>query len=101
MQNFGLGPSSGRGFLLIDWPSPFVAGTGRTGYLPVPPNNYPFYNDNEKYIPVMQADGGQLSGTLKEGSLARRPWQRAPTCLIGPRSHSCVGLHSRSCPGSM
>ncbi|KDD76234.1 hypothetical protein H632_c305p0 [Helicosporidium sp. ATCC 50920] len=36
-------------------------GTGRTGYLPVPPNNYPFYNDNEKSIPVMQADGGQLS----------------------------------------
>jgi len=36
-------------------------GTGRTGFINVPPNNYPFYNDDEKYIPVMQADGGQLS----------------------------------------
>lgn len=38
------------------------AGTGRTGYLAVPPNNYPFYSEGEKYVPVMQADGGQLSG---------------------------------------
>jgi hypothetical protein len=37
------------------------AGTGRTGFIPVPPNNYPFYNEDEKYVPVMQADGGQLS----------------------------------------
>ena len=36
-------------------------GTGRTGFMNVPPNNYPFYSDEEKYIPVMQADGGQLS----------------------------------------
>ncbi|KAI3435551.1 hypothetical protein D9Q98_001616 [Chlorella vulgaris] len=36
-------------------------GTGRTGFLPVPPNNYPFYNEDEKYVPMMQADGGQLS----------------------------------------
>jgi hypothetical protein len=41
-------------------PSP---GTGRTGFMYVPPNNYPFYNDEEQYKPVMQADGGQLSGT--------------------------------------
>lgn len=40
------------------------AGTGRTGFLPVPPNNYPFYNEDEKYVPMMQADGGQLSGEL-------------------------------------
>lgn len=39
-----------------------TAGSGRTGYIPVPPNNYPFYNNDEKYVPVMQADGGQLSG---------------------------------------
>lgn len=38
------------------------AGTGRTGFIPVPPNNYPFYSAEEKYVPVMQADGGQLSG---------------------------------------
>jgi hypothetical protein len=31
----------------------------------VPPNNYPFYNDDEKYVPIMQADGGQLSGKNK------------------------------------
>ena len=37
-------------------------GTGRTGYLQVAPNNYPFYSDEEKYIPIMQSDGGQLSG---------------------------------------
>lgn len=40
----------------------YYAGTGRTGFLAVPPNNYPFYNEFEKYVPVMQADGGQLSG---------------------------------------
>lgn len=28
----------------------------------MPPNNYPFYNDDEKYVPITQADGGQLSG---------------------------------------
>ena len=44
--------------------SSFVAGTGRTGYLQVPPNNYPFYSDDEKYMPVMQSDGGQLSGVM-------------------------------------
>ncbi|KAG2436012.1 hypothetical protein HYH02_011724 [Chlamydomonas schloesseri] len=69
-------------------------GTGRTGFLAVPPNNYPFYSDGgggnnasnassggareggeggsgggaaaaagggEKYVPVLQPDGGQLS----------------------------------------
>ena len=37
-------------------------GTGRTGYMAIPPNNYPFYNEEEKYVPVVQPDGGQLSG---------------------------------------
>ncbi|KAA6421379.1 MAG: hypothetical protein FRX49_08656 [Trebouxia sp. A1-2] len=36
-------------------------GTGRTGYLHVAPNNYPFYSEDEKYKPIMQSDGGQLS----------------------------------------
>ncbi|PNW79639.1 hypothetical protein CHLRE_08g361100v5 [Chlamydomonas reinhardtii] len=45
-------------------------GTGRTGFLAVPPNNYPFYTSEgegpagrggEKYVPVLQPDGGQLS----------------------------------------
>lgn len=41
---------------------PASTGTGRTGFIPVPPNNYPFYGPEEQYTPVMQADGGQLSG---------------------------------------
>ena len=45
----------------IDSGSP-SAGTGRTGYVSVPPNNYPFYSEDEKYVPIVQADGGQLSG---------------------------------------
>ncbi|KAF6264124.1 hypothetical protein COO60DRAFT_1634562 [Scenedesmus sp. NREL 46B-D3] len=36
--------------------------TGRTGFIPVAPNNYPFYSsDHEVYTPVLQSDGGQLS----------------------------------------
>jgi hypothetical protein len=38
------------------------AGTGRTGFIPVGPNNYPFYRSDETYKPVLQSDGGQLSG---------------------------------------
>lgn len=37
-------------------------GTGRTGFLPVAPNNFPFYSADEVYQPVLQSDGGQLSG---------------------------------------
>lgn len=43
-------------------PLPIPAGTGRTGMYRVPPNNYPFYSEEERYVPVIQADGGQLSG---------------------------------------
>jgi hypothetical protein len=39
-----------------------LAGTGRTGFMAVAPNDYPFYGEHEKYVPIMQADGGQLSG---------------------------------------
>ena len=39
-----------------------LAGTGRTGFMAVAPNDYPFYGDDEKYVPIIQADGGQLSG---------------------------------------
>ena len=42
-----------------------IAGVGRTGYINVPPNNYPFYSEEERYVPIMQADGGQLSGDCK------------------------------------
>lgn len=41
----------------------YCAGTGRTGFTPVAPNNYPFYAEDEVYAPVVQSDGGQLSGT--------------------------------------
>lgn len=40
----------------------YMSGTGRTGFQPVPPNNYPFYSEDEVYTPVLQPDGGQLSG---------------------------------------
>jgi len=36
-------------------------GSGRTGYWEVPPNNYDFYTEEEKYKPNVQADGGILS----------------------------------------
>lgn len=36
-------------------------GSGRTGYWEVPPNNYDFYSEEEKYKPNVQADGGILS----------------------------------------
>lgn len=72
-------------------PFPPSPGTGRTGYLAVPPNNYPFYNDDEKYVPVMQADGGQLSGggeeEEREGALipaAAASFAAAP-CRVGRR----------------
>lgn len=37
-------------------------GTGKTGYMHVPPNPYPFYNEDERYLPLIQPDGGQMSG---------------------------------------
>ena len=36
-------------------------GTGRTGFQPVPPNNYPFYSEEEKYKPIIFKDGGQYA----------------------------------------
>jgi hypothetical protein len=42
---------------------PCCAGTGRTGFIPVAPNNYPFYSSSDEvYTSVLQSDGGQLSG---------------------------------------
>ncbi len=29
----------------------------------VPPNPYPFYSEEERYTPLIQPDGGQMSGT--------------------------------------
>jgi len=42
----------------------------------VGPNNFPFYSESERYQPVIQADGGQLSG---ECSL--RKWCCIPSCF--------------------
>lgn len=36
-------------------------GTGTTGFIDIPSKNYSFYSGEEKYRPVMQQDGGQLS----------------------------------------
>lgn len=49
---------------------PPLPGTGRTGFLAVAPNNYPFYHGAEVYTPVMQKDGGQLSGGCAAPSTA-------------------------------
>lgn len=63
-----------------------ATGTGRTGFLSVPPNNYPFYNEDEKYVPVMQADGGQLSGRLLLPRLRRcaTSMHAFPSCKAAP-----------------
>jgi hypothetical protein len=50
-------------------------GTGRTGYWEIPPNNYDFYTEEEKYKPVVQADGGILSSASN------------PSPLLDPHSH--------------
>ncbi|KAI8471917.1 MAG: hypothetical protein J3K34DRAFT_415633 [Monoraphidium minutum] len=56
---FGSGPAAAYAAEFSKFnPTP---GTGRTGFLPVPPNNYPFYTGDARYTPVMQPDGGQLS----------------------------------------
>jgi hypothetical protein len=41
------------------------AGTGNTGFFSVPPNNYPWLSEDEKYKPQINEDGGQLSGWNK------------------------------------
>ncbi|KAF8060592.1 ubiquitin [Scenedesmus sp. PABB004] len=51
-----------RGYELAFSPHNPTPGTGRVGFLPVAPNNYPFYCEGaEVYTPLVQADGGQLS----------------------------------------
>ena len=40
-------------------------GSGRTGYWDIPPNNYDFYSEEEKYKPNIQADGGVLSSASR------------------------------------
>ena len=75
-------------------------GSGRTGYWEVPPNNYDFYSEAEKYKPNVQADGGILSsarhpswmirsgarGNVASGKEPRLRARRAgrPTVRLGP-----------------
>ena len=58
-------------------------GSGRTGYWEVPPNNYDFYTEEEKYKPNVQADGGILSSA--------RPGDGACDAKLpsGPRGCGC------------
>lgn len=46
--------------------SPFnpTPGTGRTGYVDVPPNNFPWVKEESRFVPPIQADGGQLSDII-------------------------------------
>ena len=57
-------------------------GSGRTGYWNIPPNAYDFYTEEERYKPVIQADGGVLSSArdcgAARGWAARRTGCRAP-----------------------
>lgn len=46
------------------------AGSGHTGMHSIAPNNFPFYSESERYRPVIQSDGGQLSGARGKGKLA-------------------------------
>lgn len=39
-------------------------GTGRTGMFNIPPNNYPFYSEDEKYKPAKRPDGTPVQGSL-------------------------------------
>jgi hypothetical protein len=47
-------------------------GSGRTGYWDIPPNNYDFYSEAEKYTPNIQADGGVLSSARGGAGRAKR-----------------------------
>ena len=51
-------------------------GSGRTGYWEVPPNNYDFYSEEEKYKPNVQADGGILSSASAQAPWAMRASER-------------------------
>jgi len=80
-------------------------GSGRTGYWEVPPNNYDFYSEAEKYKPNIQADGGVLSSALAgahrrhagelHASQTRWHLERAPPGHFTPPS---LQLNARPAP---
>lgn len=51
-------------------------GSGRTGYWEIPPNNYDFYSEDEKYKPQVQADGAVFSSAWGRGRVASSPSAR-------------------------
>lgn len=52
-------------------------GSGRTGYWEIPPNNYDFYAETEKYKPLVQEDGGILSSACPPARCAARAREAA------------------------
>ena len=69
-------------------------GSGRVGFMPIPPNNYPFYNDDEKYVPIVQADGGICSvrlglGEFRPTSLSI-PTTQWPKVVGGKSRYRCL-----------
>lgn len=78
-----------------------VAGTGRTGFSRVAPNHYPFYAEHEKYMPMLQADGGQLSGKRARRSAVQRAVYAAQLhrsrARCGPPTHPLTSGALRMC----
>ena len=70
-------------------------GSGRTGYWEIPPNNYDFYCEDEKYKPLVQADGGILSSARP----ARRQAARAREARRCARRPGGRGLRPAGSPG--
>lgn len=68
-------------------------GSGRTGFFEIPPNNYDWYSEDEKYKPNVQADGGILSSAQSclPGSLWPRNCIRLGSCEL---SLGCLRLHA-------
>lgn len=66
-------------------------GSGRTGFHEIPPNNYEWYSEDEKYKPNVQADGGILSREQARPVTRRLLFQK----ILSPRNES---HHDYRCP---
>ena len=58
----------------------------------VPPNNYPFYGERERYTPVIQSDGGQLSGDGAGREGAVQEWVLLGVGTAGTAGKMCRRL---------
>jgi hypothetical protein len=83
-------------------------GTGRTGYWEIPPNNYDFYTEEEKYKPVVQADGGILSSASPHPHPSPSLDPAFPSSLHargelanGGQTPSVSPIHTCGCTGSL